>query len=92
MAKIRHLAIKTKSPERLAGFYEEVFRVREYEPQAALEIGPFTIDFVAVKHIPHTYAMRVTGDACIAYSADSGPCEGLFVPQPLLRVLYLRFA
>src|ERR1700681_3590754 len=25
MAKIRHLAIKTKSPERLAAFYEEVF-------------------------------------------------------------------
>ena len=25
MAKIRHLAIKTKSPERLATFYEEVF-------------------------------------------------------------------
>ena len=25
MAKIRHLAIKKKSPERLAGFYEEVF-------------------------------------------------------------------
>jgi catechol 2,3-dioxygenase-like lactoylglutathione lyase family enzyme len=25
MAKIRHLAIKTKSPERLAAFYEDVF-------------------------------------------------------------------
>jgi len=25
MAKIRHLAIKTKSPEKLASFYEEVF-------------------------------------------------------------------
>jgi catechol 2,3-dioxygenase-like lactoylglutathione lyase family enzyme len=32
MAKIRHLAIKTKSPERLAKFYEDVFemkRIRE---------------------------------------------------------------
>lgn len=32
MAKIRHLAIKTKNPERLAGFYEQVFglkRIRE---------------------------------------------------------------
>jgi catechol 2,3-dioxygenase-like lactoylglutathione lyase family enzyme len=28
MAKIRHLAIKTKSPERLATFYEEVFGLR----------------------------------------------------------------
>ena len=28
MAKIRHLAIKTKNPERLAGFYEEVFGLK----------------------------------------------------------------
>jgi predicted enzyme related to lactoylglutathione lyase len=28
MAKIRHLAIKTKNPERLATFYEEVFGLR----------------------------------------------------------------
>jgi catechol 2,3-dioxygenase-like lactoylglutathione lyase family enzyme len=28
MAKIRHLAIKTKSPERLANFYEEVFGLK----------------------------------------------------------------
>jgi len=28
MAKIRHLAIKTKSPERLADFYEQVFGLK----------------------------------------------------------------
>jgi catechol 2,3-dioxygenase-like lactoylglutathione lyase family enzyme len=28
MAKIRHLAIKTKSPEKLASFYEEVFGMK----------------------------------------------------------------
>src|SRR6476620_10414315 len=28
MAKIRHLAIKTKSPERLAAFYEDVFGLK----------------------------------------------------------------
>ncbi len=38
MAKIRHLAIKTKNPERLAGFYEQVFgmeRIRS-EPGGAI--------------------------------------------------------
>jgi catechol 2,3-dioxygenase-like lactoylglutathione lyase family enzyme len=38
MAKIRHLAIKTKSPERLAAFYEQVFdlkRIRS-EPGGAI--------------------------------------------------------
>ena len=28
MSKIRHLAIKTKSPERLAKFYEQVFDMK----------------------------------------------------------------
>src|SRR3954470_14043852 len=28
MAKIRHLAIKTKDPERLANFYEQVFGLK----------------------------------------------------------------
>lgn len=38
MAKIRHLAIKTKSPERLAAFYEEVFGLRRIrsEPGGAI--------------------------------------------------------
>src|SRR5215813_7594769 len=38
MGKIRHLAIKTKSPEKLAAFYEEVFglkRIRS-EPGGAI--------------------------------------------------------
>lgn len=38
MAKIRHLAIKTKSPERLAKFYEDVFGLRRIrsEPGGAI--------------------------------------------------------
>ena len=38
MAKIRHLAIKTKSPERLAVFYEQVFGLKRInaEPGGAI--------------------------------------------------------
>jgi len=38
VAKIRHLAIKTKNPERLAQFYEEVFGMRRIrsEPGGAV--------------------------------------------------------
>lgn len=34
MAKIRHLAIKTKSPERLAAFYEQVFGLKRIRSES----------------------------------------------------------
>jgi predicted enzyme related to lactoylglutathione lyase len=41
MPKIRHLAIKTKDPERLAKFYEEVFGMKciHAEKSGALKRG-----------------------------------------------------
>lgn len=58
-------------------FYSDVFAVHEYDPGRPLQFGSLTLAFVPVRHIPHTYAMRVQGDALFAYSADSGPSEGL---------------
>lgn len=58
-------------------FFTESFAVREYDPQQILTLGPLRVGFVPVRHIPHTYAMRVRGNGELAYSADSGPCEGL---------------
>jgi len=46
MAKIRHLAIKTKSPERLAVFYEDVFglkRIREQGGAIYMSDGYLTV-------------------------------------------------
>jgi ribonuclease BN (tRNA processing enzyme) len=60
------------------GFFSETFDTHEYDPNVGLNIGSLTIGFVPVRHIPHTYAMRIKGSAELAYSADSGPCEGLF--------------
>lgn len=34
MAKIRHLAIKTKNPERLASFYEQVFGLKQIRAES----------------------------------------------------------
>lgn len=58
-------------------FYAETFVVHEYDPDALLSVGPLRIGFVPVVHIPHTYAMRIEGAGTLAFSADSGPCEGL---------------
>jgi ribonuclease BN (tRNA processing enzyme) len=68
------ISVQDKSPT----FFSDCFAVREYDPATRLQIGELTVDFIAVVHIPHTYGMRISsGDATFAYSADSGPCEGL---------------
>jgi ribonuclease BN (tRNA processing enzyme) len=59
------------------GFYSEQFTLQEYDPLRTLELGPFTLQFVPVVHIPPTYAIRVSGRKTFAYSADTGPCAGL---------------
>jgi ribonuclease BN (tRNA processing enzyme) len=60
-------------------FFSQVFAAAEYDPAQTLRVGPLVIEFVPVRHIPHTYAMRVQGRGLFAFSADSGPCEGLSV-------------
>jgi ribonuclease BN (tRNA processing enzyme) len=59
------------------GFFSEFFALEEYDPLQSLDLGPLKVQFVPVVHIPHTYAMRITGSATLAYSADTGPCPGL---------------
>jgi ribonuclease BN (tRNA processing enzyme) len=57
---------------------ESAFELEEYEPERALEVGPFRISFEEVPHFTSTYAIGVdAGGARIAYGADSGPAPGL---------------
>jgi ribonuclease BN (tRNA processing enzyme) len=82
-----HLFLPPGGHERLLGvsslqdqsatFFGDLFSVEEYDPAAPLRVGPLSIAFVPVVHIPHTYGMRIQGQALVAYSADSGPCDGL---------------
>jgi ribonuclease BN (tRNA processing enzyme) len=58
-------------------FFSECFAVHEYDPSRTLAVGPLQVSFVPVRHIPHTYAIRVRGSGEMAYSADTGPCDGL---------------
>lgn len=58
-------------------FFEDCFEVVEYNGTREIHEGPFEITFLPVVHVPHTYAVRVRGNATFAFSADSGPCEAL---------------
>jgi ribonuclease BN (tRNA processing enzyme) len=52
------------------------FDFRTYD--GVVEIGPFAVVAVPLVHPVEAYGLRVTvGDASIAYTGDSGPCEAL---------------
>lgn len=55
----------------------EEFDFRTY-PGEPVEIGPFTIQAVPVAHPVPAYALRVSaGGAVVAYSGDTGVCDGV---------------
>lgn len=60
--------------ESTEGFWDAAFDVREYDPNAALEVGGMRIQFARTEHAAECYAMRVTSTegSTLAYSADSG--------------------
>jgi ribonuclease BN (tRNA processing enzyme) len=54
------------------------FDVREYDPAAPLETGPFMLSLREVPHFIRTFAMDVRADgARLTYGADCGPNDAL---------------
>ena len=73
----------TGTAERMARAYDlaplpgmtEEFKFVEYA-SVPIEVGPFTIDAVAVEHPVEAYSMRVVaGGSVLVYSGDTGPCD-----------------
>jgi ribonuclease BN (tRNA processing enzyme) len=70
--------------ERMAKAYDlepdpgmtEEFDFREWD--GPITIGPFSIEPVSVAHPVTAFSLRIkAGDSILAYSGDTGPCEGL---------------
>jgi ribonuclease BN (tRNA processing enzyme) len=56
----------------------EVFDVRPIEPGATFEIGPFRVATLPMLHPVPTLGMRLEADGrALAYTADTGPSEGV---------------
>jgi ribonuclease BN (tRNA processing enzyme) len=54
----------------------ERFDVREVEPGATLELGPFQVHTRPMRHLVTTIGMRLEADgATLAYTGDTGPTE-----------------
>lgn len=62
-----------------ADSFYDVFVIREYDPDADLEIGPFTLRFRPTVHYIPCWAIRVSTerDGDLFYSADTGPTADL---------------
>ena len=74
-----HLSLLNLSQgqDRSLDFFSSCFAVHEYDPRLPLHAGPLAITFAPVRHVEHTYALRVQGRGLFAFSADSGPCREL---------------
>jgi len=61
-----------------AGMFESAFVLHEYEPDTPFEVAGSTVRAVPVAHygVP-SFGLRVSGEATVAYSGDSAPCDAL---------------
>jgi ribonuclease BN (tRNA processing enzyme) len=58
-------------------FFDATYRLIEYAPGAALELGPFSFEFKRVKHYVPSFAMAVRAGRKLVYSGDAAPCGSL---------------
>jgi ribonuclease BN (tRNA processing enzyme) len=60
------------------GAIEDAFQVHHLRDGERIDVGPLQLTAVATAHSIETYGVRASDGAGVAaYSADSGPCDGL---------------
>jgi ribonuclease BN (tRNA processing enzyme) len=60
------------------GAIEDAFEVHDLSDGERIDLGPLRLEAVATEHSIETYGLRASdGERTVAYSADSGPCDGL---------------
>ena len=58
-------------------FFEDTFKITEYQPGEEITLTDFSILPVTVKHYIPSFGFSIRGEYRVAYSSDSGECEGL---------------
>lgn len=71
-------ALATAISER-AGFFNDAYAIREYDPAESLQIGSLTFTFTRGRHYVPAWAMAVTAPdgARIVYTGDTGPSNSV---------------
>jgi ribonuclease BN (tRNA processing enzyme) len=69
---------KAVSIDATPDFFDEVFTVKEYDPNASLVVGDMRLSFSRTLHYVEGYAVRVQRNgAALTYSADTAPCDAV---------------
>lgn len=71
-------ALATAISER-AGFFDAAFAISEFDPEAALAVGPLLVRFVRGRHYVPAWGVVVEAPdgARIAYTGDTGPSDAV---------------
>jgi ribonuclease BN (tRNA processing enzyme) len=71
-------ALATAISER-AGFFDDAYAIREYDPSQPLQIGPLTITFSRGRHYVPAWGLSIVGPdgARLVYTGDTGPSESV---------------
>ncbi len=66
-----------------AGFFDDAFEVREYDPLTSERIGELEIAYIAGRHYVPAWGVSMTGPGGrrIVYSGDTGPNPGSSTPR-----------
>ena len=61
------------------GFFDDSYAIDEYDPDAALTVGPLTVRFAAARHYVPAWAMSVEAPdgARLVYTGDTGPSDAM---------------
>ncbi len=59
-------------------FFGDAFDLSEYQAGQAIKLPDFDLIPTEVKHYIKSYGASILGDRKVAYSSDSGVCEGLY--------------
>jgi ribonuclease BN (tRNA processing enzyme) len=76
--RIRLDALATAISER-AGFFDDAYAIREYDPSEPLHVGPLTITFRRGRHYVPAWAMAIQAPdgARLVYTGDTGPSDSI---------------
>lgn len=58
-------------------FFSDCYRLAEYDPEAPVRVGRFSVTFRQVQHYVPSFAMRVNSGRVLVFSGDAGPCDAL---------------
>ncbi|HEV3090348.1 MAG TPA: MBL fold metallo-hydrolase, partial [Candidatus Cybelea sp.] len=66
------------APDAAPDFFDEVFAVREYDPDQSVTVKDLQMTFARTRHYIEGYAMRVRCDgASLFYTSDTAPCDSV---------------